>query len=37
MTIFKQKDDKKTKNQCRGVGWWVGLWLGGGGFLLASE
>lgn len=26
MTIFKQKDDKKTKNQCR----WVGCGLGGG-------
>lgn len=29
MTIFKQKDNKKTKNQCRYVGCWLGWWLGG--------
>lgn len=37
MTIFKQKDNKKTKNQCGwlGAGWCAGLgggccWAGGG-------
>ena len=24
MTIFKQKDNKKTKNQCRYIGCWLG-------------
>lgn len=37
MTIFKQKDNKKTKNRCRsgGCGW--GWWLACRCFLLESE
>lgn len=29
MTIFKQKDNKKTKNQCRWVGGSLGVVAGG--------
>lgn len=32
MTIFKQKDNKKTKNQCRCLGCWLGFGLGAGAF-----
>lgn len=42
MTIFKQKDNKKTKNQCRCGGCWLGWWRGcrcflGGGLGNASS